>query len=136
VDVAVTGATGVIGRSVVRTLAGAGHRVRVLVRASADRAVVEQLAARPGVHAVRGDLTDRESWTALLDGADACVHAALAHVPGRYRGGEGGEPIRFADVNVGGTAALALAARGAGVGRFVFLSSRAVFDGLTVRFPR
>jgi UDP-glucose 4-epimerase len=135
VEVAVTGATGVIGRSVVRTLAGAGHRVRVLVRASADPAVVEQLAARPDVRAVRGDLTDRESWTALLDGAEACVHAALAHVPERYRGGEGGEPTRFADVNVGGSAALAFAARGAGVGRFVFLSSRAVFDGLAVRFP-
>lgn len=134
-DVAVTGATGVIGRSVVRTLAGAGHRVRVLVRASADPAVVERLAARPEVRVVRGDLTDRDSWAALLDGAEACVHAALAHVPGRYRGGEGGEATRFADVNAGGSAALALAARGAGVGRFVFLSSRAVFDGLAVRFP-
>jgi hypothetical protein len=37
----------VVGRSVVRTLAGAGHRVAFLVRASADPAVVEQLAARP-----------------------------------------------------------------------------------------
>ena len=45
------------------------------------------------------------------------VHAALEHVPGRYRGGEGDDPPRFWQLNVDGSVALLAAAREAGVAR-------------------
>ena len=56
----------------------------------------------------------------LVDGADVLVHAAAA-LPIRGSGRE----IR--SVNVGGTATLLAAAREAGVGRVVFISSTAVY---------
>lgn len=63
----------------------------------------------------------------LLAGVDLLVHCAFAHVPGRYRGGEGDDPAGFRRANLDGTAALFHAARAAGVARVIFLSSRAVY---------
>ena len=113
--VAVTGATGRVGWPVLRHLAGQGHEVVTLGR----RPV-------PGC--------DHRDWALGgaapdLSGIDALVHAAFAHVPGRYRGGEGDDPEGFVARNRAGTLHLFAAAREAGVGRIVFLSSRAVHDG-------
>ena len=72
--VLVTGGTGTVGRFVVPALQAAGHRVTTLGR-------------RPGDHP--WDLADPAP---RLPPADALVHAALAHVPGAYRGGEGDDP--------------------------------------------
>ena len=62
-----------------------------------------------------------------MDGCNALVHAAFSHVPGRYRGGEGGDPEGFLRANLDGTLRLWEEAQGL---RIVFLSSRAVYDGL------
>lgn len=62
-----------------------------------------------------------------LPQADALVHAAFDHVPGRYRGGEGDDPAGFMARNRDGSARLFDAAQAAGIGRVVFLSSRAVY---------
>ena len=102
--IALTGATGRLGGLVAPVLAAAGHDI--------DPLPGWQLGARPD-----------------LRGADALVHLALAHVPGRYRGGEGDDPAAFRAANLDGTLALFDAAHRAGVGRIVFLSSRAVHDG-------
>ena len=67
-----------------------------------------------------------------LPPADALVHAALAHVPGAYRGGEGDDPARFRRLNLDGTRALFDAAGGA---RVVFLSSRAVYGDTAAARP-
>ncbi len=67
---------------------------------------------------------------AAFSGIDAFVHAAFAHVPGRYRGGEGGDPEGFVRRNVAGSLARFAEAKAAGVARAVFLSSRAVYDGI------
>ncbi len=61
---------------------------------------------------------------------DLLVHAAFSHVPGKYRGGEGDDPAGFVRANVDGTEQLFRRAARDGVGRAVFLSSRAVYDGL------
>lgn len=65
-----------------------------------------------------------------LEGVDLLVHAAFSHVPGKYRGGEGDDPAGFVRDNVDGTERLFRRAGRDGVGRAVFLSSRAVYDGL------
>ncbi|KPP88991.1 MAG: nucleoside-diphosphate-sugar epimerase [Rhodobacteraceae bacterium HLUCCA08] len=62
-----------------------------------------------------------------LEGFDALIHAGFAHVPGRYRGGEGDDPAGFRAANLDGTLRLWEAADRAGLSRMVFLSSRAVY---------
>ncbi|MHA7874034.1 NAD-dependent epimerase/dehydratase family protein [Roseivivax sp.] len=65
-------------------------------------------------------------------GAEALVHCAFHHAPGRFRGGDAGDPEGFRAKNHSGSRALFEAAVDAGVTRILFLSSRAVFDG----YPR
>jgi nucleoside-diphosphate-sugar epimerase len=49
---------------------------------------------------------------APLAGCEALVHCAFAHVPGRYRGGEGEDPEGFLRLNLEGTLRLWDEARG------------------------
>lgn len=65
-----------------------------------------------------------------LSGVTTLIHAAFSHLPGRYRGGEGDDPQGFLTANRDGTKRLFDAAAEQGVERVIFLSSRAVFDGL------
>src|SRR5882672_11522563 len=74
VRVVVLGGAGIIGRSIVRDLAD-DREVKEIVVADLDldgaRKVAETLG-RPGVTAVRADVTDNTALVALLKGA-ACV---------------------------------------------------------------
>ena len=122
--VAVTGATGYLGSFLLHALAGGGHSVRAWRRASSD------LTGLPGgIDWIEGDLGSRDSMRALVAGADALVHAALDHAPGRYRGGEGGDLAGALMTNVGGSLALLAEAQAAGLRRAVVVSSRAALDG-------
>jgi len=75
--IAVTGATGFIGRYMLRGLAAAGHQLRALVRPGRE-AALEQPAGTP-VEAHTGDLTDARSLEGFLAGVDLLVHLASAH---------------------------------------------------------
>lgn len=121
--VAVTGATGYVGRFVVAELQRQDVQVRALVRPQSERGGFAQ-----PIEWITGDLCANESLAALVQGADAVVHLAYAHAPGRYRGGEGDDLAAWLDANVDGSLRLLMAAQAAGVERFVFLSSRAVFS--------
>lgn len=115
--IAITGATGVVGRASTRAALAAGHRVTILGR-----------RPWPGPEA-----TSFQPWilgeTPDLAGHDALIHAGFAHVPGRYRGGEGDDPDAFIRSNLDGSIVLFDAAAAAGTRSCLFLSSRAVFDG-------
>jgi len=113
--VLLTGASGVVGRFILVRLTGEGHRVTVLGRRFVD-------GFPAAFHSF--DLADAGPE---LPEADALVHCALLHVPGRFRGGEGDDPETFRTVNVDGSRRLFEAANEAGCGRIVFLSSRAVY---------
>ena len=76
VRVAVTGATGVIGASVVPELVGAGHEVVGLAR-TPEKA---ELLADLGANAVRTSLHDHDGLVGLFEGADAVCNFAT-HVP-------------------------------------------------------
>lgn len=65
-----------------------------------------------------------------LQDVKTLIHAAFLHEPGKYRGGEGDDPKGFVAANLHGTVRLFTAAVEQGVERIIFLSSRAVFDGL------
>jgi len=88
--IAVTGATGFIGRTICRCLLDAGFQVRALVR-SPDKADSLQSA---GITRVPGSLEHEESLLALVHGAGAVVHCA-----GAVRGAT---QQQFDRVNVGG----------------------------------
>ncbi|MGP4111566.1 NAD(P)H-binding protein [Streptomyces sp. 4N509B] len=102
--IVVTGATGTVGRSLLRTLAAAGERVTAVSRNVTGADVPE------GVRHARADLTDAESLRPLVDGAEALfLHdggGASAHLL---------SPTALLDV-----------AKAGGVERVVLLSSQAV----------
>ena len=72
-------------------------------------------------------LNDPTCGFEFLEGADYLIHTAFDHVPGRYRGGEGDDPVGFIRNNLLGTLKLWEQARVYGIKRTVFISSRAVF---------
>lgn len=120
--VAVTGATGIVGRFVVDRLAAEGTGIRALVRPASDRRGMTS-----DIGWVVGDITDANALASLVEGADAVVHCAYEHVPGRYRGGEGEDLPGFLRANLQGGVELMRKARDSGVNRLVLMSSRAVF---------
>ncbi len=116
----VTGATGFVGSAVARALAGRGHTLRLLVRKGSDRRNVAELDAE----LVEGDLLDPASLARAVAGCRYVVHVAADY---RLWVPDPGPMIR---ANVGGTRALLLAAKEAGVERVVYCSSVAAL-GLT-----
>ncbi|MBN2907172.1 MAG: NAD(P)-dependent oxidoreductase [Rhodobacteraceae bacterium] len=117
-SLAITGATGLVGRFFVEAALAQGTPVTVLGRTPPPRGFF------PGVVAHRhyrlGERPD-------LTGHSTLIHCALAHLPGRYRGGEGDDPEGFTRLNLDGSATLFQAARDSGVARLIFVSSRAVY---------
>jgi NADH dehydrogenase len=109
VDVAIVGATGFVGRHLVRHLESRGHRLRAVSRSG--RRLPEWGAT---VTAHPADVVSGEGLDEALRGAEAVVH--LAAIPRESRG------RTFDGVNVNGTARTLAAARTAGVRRVVHLS--------------
>jgi len=119
--VLVTGGAGYIGSVIAARLLARGHEVTVYDDLSRGHAAAVPAAAV----LVRGDIRDAAAVREALAGcsADAIVHmAALAEVAESVA-----HPERYRDVNVGGTAAVIAAAGDAGVRRFVFSSTAAVY---------
>lgn len=124
--IAVTGATGFVGRFLVARLLGSGHSVHALLHR--NRLDSTGLSVN-NLRWFHGAMDDLSSLAALVENCDAVVHAAFEHAPGRYRGGEGRDPARFEAVNLDATTAFFELLRQHAVKKTVFLSSRAVFDG-------
>ena len=123
-QVAVTGATGFIGRYIVRHLTDQGHLCRCWYRPAGDRGGFQGVDDR--VKWIAGELADGKE-PSFVDGCDAVIHSALHHPGGGFRGGEGGI-AEFVEKNVLGTLRLIESSRVAGVGRFVFISTCAVHE--------
>lgn len=123
--IALTGATGFIGRYLVRHLIEAGHRLRCWRRPQSDRTGFEP--REDSLEWIAGDLGDARASDQLVSGCEAVVHAALYHLGGGFRGGEG-DLVPFVEKNVLGTIRLIEAARRAGAARFVFISTCAVHE--------
>jgi nucleoside-diphosphate-sugar epimerase len=103
--IAITGASGFVGRALVAATQEAGHAVDALSRADG------------------ADYEDAKALARTFFGADVVVHlAARAHRRG---------PSQDFDCNVRSTRAVAVAARAAGVGRLVFVSSIGVNGNVT-----
>lgn len=112
----VTGATGHVGSNLVRALLEQGQEVRALVHS--QRHALDGL----DVECVAGNVGDPPSLDAAMRGVTDVYHlAGLISILGD-RGGE------VARVNIDGVAAVAKAARKAGVRRLVHMSSCHAFD--------
>lgn len=115
--IAVTGASGFIGRWVVNELAGRGASVfgctrRIEAVHAPDKSVQWRVVS---------DLTDAMGWSSAFQGCNIVIHlAGRAHVTDE-------DPERALElhraVNLGGTRTVATAAAFAGVRRLIFLSS-------------
>jgi NADH dehydrogenase len=110
--IAVTGASGFVGRHLTAAAVRRGLQVTGLVRSSTSAAAVEQAGGRPAI------ATEPDALASALRGVSAVVH--LAHI-GRERAGE-----TYEQVNVRGTARVAAAAQAAGVRRVVMFSGLGV----------
>lgn len=121
----VTGATGFIGRHLVRALAASGWAVRATLRHPSRAS-----ALPPGVECVVvGDLAEPVAWESVLRGVGQVVHVAgHAHVQRPFKPAD---EARFRAVNVSATHQLAAAAVRAGVTRLVYISSVAAIGDET-----
>jgi nucleoside-diphosphate-sugar epimerase len=109
--IALTGATGFIGRHILNELPKRGYRIRVLLRRPTEFAM-EQGSA------VIGDLAQPRNLSAALADVDAVIHSA-----GAAHAMSGLPPDDYRILNTEATLALARAAQRGHVRRFVFLSS-------------
>lgn len=125
--IAVTGATGFLGRYIVRQLASHGHSLRCWRRPGSDATGFDDLAA--AIDWLPGELGDLAAVRQLVHGADGVVHAAVQwHGPRNRGAGSHGAADVFFGVNLTGSLQLFQAAFDASVPRFVFISTCAVHE--------
>lgn len=109
--IALTGATGFIGRCLVRELIARGHRVRILLRRPSP--VPLECSS-----AVIGDLSRLRNMKDAFEDAEFVIHTAgVAHAM------SGVPEDDYRTLNTEATLELARAAQTSGVRRFIFLSS-------------
>ncbi len=114
--IAIAGATGFVGRHIIRALTDASHHVRALIRDEAKARAV--LPDSDRITLVSGDLTDRDALGKLVSGADAVVNAV-----GIIR--EAGDQT-FRKIHTLGTSRLVEAAESEGSPRYVQISALGV----------
>jgi UDP-N-acetylglucosamine 4-epimerase len=125
----VTGAAGFIGSNLAEALVSRGQRVRALDNFLTGKR--ENLDSLDGVEFIEGDVRDPVTCRMACEGVDYVLHeAALGSVPRSIE-----EPGLSNECNVTGTLNMLVAARDAGVRRFVFAASSSAY-GDTPALPK
>ena len=119
--VLVTGGAGFIGSNLAEGYLADGHDVVVLDDLSTG---FEEHVPR-GARFVKGSITDEDAVLAAVRDVEVVHHHAASRAV--YRSVE--DPLGTDEVNSGGTLRLLVAARDAGVRRFVFASSSSIYGG-------
>ena len=110
--VLITGGSGFLGQPLVRAFVRAGYTVRAAGRHAMSFPDPVEVVIVP-------DFESSIDWNPILRGVDIVVHlAGIAHADSRKT-----SSVTFDQVNRIATIELARAAKGAGVGRFLFISS-------------
>ncbi|MEG6616221.1 complex I NDUFA9 subunit family protein [Peptococcaceae bacterium 1198_IL3148] len=103
----VTGATGYLGRYVVKDLLESGQQVRCLVRNAKEINI-------PGAELVQGDITDPVSLAVACTGVDSIIHLVAIIRENKH--------MSFEAINIDGTKNLLEAAKTSGVQHFIYMS--------------
>lgn len=125
----VTGGAGFIGSHLAETLLRNGQRVTALdnfatgYRRNIDDVLAKTRGLGGSFTLIEGDIRDPDTCLSACESVDFVLHqAALGSVPRSIV-----DPVLFHEVNVNGTMNMMVAARDAGVHRFVYASSSAVY---------
>ncbi len=113
----ITGATGFIGGTIARQLIEAGHQVIALVRTPSKSTELAKLGAE--LHP--GDITDKESMRAPMNGADGVFHIAAWYKIGLR------DSSMAEHLNVDGTRNVLELMRDLNIPKGVYTSTLAVF---------
>ena len=105
----VVGATGTLGRQVARQALDEEHEVRCLVR-NPNKAI---FLKEWGAELVKGDLCDKSTLPAALEGVDAVIDAATARIT---------DNLSSKEVDWLGKVNLVQATKAAGIDRYIFFS--------------
>ena len=125
----ITGVAGFIGSNLLQELLALGHSVVGVDnfstghRSNLDDVLAGPLNPTGQLKMIEGDIRDLETCRAACEGADYVLHhAALGSVPWSMD-----DPLRTNAVNVDGFVNMLVAAKDAGIKRFVYASSSAVY---------
>lgn len=120
----ITGGAGFIGSNLSEYFLNKNYKVTVLDNfATGHRHNIEHLFANANFTLIEGDIRDFSSCEKAVKGADFVLHqAALGSVPRSIN-----DPITTNDVNVSGFLNMLVAARDAGVKRFVYAASSSTY---------
>jgi nucleoside-diphosphate-sugar epimerase len=126
----VTGGAGFIGSHIAEELIKRGHDVRIIDNFLTGKR--ENIASfLDNIELIEGDIRDVDTCRQSLEGVDFVLHqAALPSVPRSIE-----DPILTSEINIEGTLNLLVASRDAGIKKFVFASSTAVY-GDDPRLPK
>ncbi|MBH8556135.1 SDR family oxidoreductase [Nostocaceae cyanobacterium CENA357] len=116
----VTGATGLLGNNLVRSLVEQGHQVKALVR-SPEKAF--SLLKNSNVTFIPGDMLDVNDFVPDLEGCDVLFHTA-AYFREYYQPGNHWKHLE--DININGTINLLTAAEKVGIKKVVYVSSAGI----------
>jgi len=126
VKVFIAGATGYVGRQIVRDLIKAGHSVSAIVRKGSEGKLPEEVQGK--ITIITGDVQASVSYRAALDGCEAVIN-----LPGLLREFPR-KGITFEGVHFLGTKSLVDAAIIAGVTRFIQMSALGVCEGARPKY--
>jgi nucleoside-diphosphate-sugar epimerase len=113
--IALTGATGFVGKSIVPELLGANHKIKALARRPETLTI-------PELEIVQGDLADDAALARLVENTDVVIHVAGA-ISARNR-------AAYFEANLASTKRLYEVAHSAKCKRFIYVSS------ITAREPK
>lgn len=120
----ITGGAGFIGSNLVEHFLGKGHQVVVLDNfATGHRHNLVQHSDNPDFTLIEGDIRNNADCQKAVEGADFVLHqAALGSVPRSIK-----DPQTSNEVNVTGFLNMLVAARDAGVKRFIYAASSSTY---------
>lgn len=120
----VTGGAGFIGSNLCETLIANGNMVSCLDNfATGKKENISHLLERPNFRFIEGDIRNLGDCAKACEGQDYVLHqAALGSVPRSLN-----DPITTNEVNISGFVNMLVAARDAGVKRFVYAASSSTY---------
>ncbi len=123
-NILVTGGAGFIGSNLCESLLEDGHKVRCLDNfATGHFKNIRHLMEHPDFELIVGDIRHLDTCRKAVDGMEYVLHeAALGSVPRSIK-----DPITTNEVNVSGFLNMLVAARDAGIKRFVYAASSSTY---------